>query len=293
MPARAALLATLVAAIWGFNFVVMKWGVAHVPPLLLLALRFALAAVPAICFVARPAVPWPAIVGYGLIFGVAKFVVLFAAFRNGMTAGVGSGLLQSQVFFTVALALLLDGERPAPHQVAALAVAVLGLAVIGWGSAYGEIGLAAFVMVLAAGLCWAAANMISRRAGKFDALSFVVWTSAVAAMPLLALSLAIEGPAAVLAALRDATPLTLGAALYLAWPVTLLALAIWSRLLAHYPAAAIAPYALLVPVFGLSCAALVLGERPSASSLVGGAVIVAALALNTLGGRIVKRSAPT
>jgi O-acetylserine/cysteine efflux transporter len=285
LPFRAALLATLVALIWGFNFVVMKWGVAQVPPLLLLALRFGLAAVPAIFFVARPQVRWSAIVGYGLVFGVVKFGLLFFAFKLGMTAGVGSVLLQSQVFFTVALAAVLDGERPNHMQALALAIAAVGLAVIGWGGAQGGFGFAPFMMVIGAAVCWAVANIISRRAGRFDPLAFVVWTSAVAAPPLLALSAIFEGPAAIGEALSSMTPLAFGAALYLAYPVTLLALAIWSWLLARHEAAVIAPYALLVPVFGLTSAALVLGERPGAMSLAGSGIIVAALALNLAAGR--------
>lgn len=280
MPVRAALLATLVALIWGFNFVVMKWGVTQVPPLLLLALRFALAAVPAILLVPRPAVPLRTIVAYGLTFGVVKFVALFFAFRLGMTAGVGSVLLQAQVFFTVLFAALLAGERPSHRQSAALALAAAGLGIIGWGSASGTIGVLPFALVVAAAAAWGGANMISKTAGRFDPLAFVVWTSAAAAPPLLALSLLFEGPAAIATALAAMTPLAWGAALYLAWPVTLLALAIWSWLLARYEAAVIAPYALLVPVFGLGSAWLVLGEVPGTMSLTGSAVIVAALALN-------------
>ena len=285
MPLRAALAATLVSLIWGFNFVVMKWGVAHLPPLLLLTLRFALAAFPALLVVKLPAVPWRSIVGYGLVFGVAKFALLFFAFKVGMTAGVGSVLLQSQVFLTVALAAGLDGERPTSRRVLALAIAAAGLVVIGVGSAEGGVGLLPFVMVVGAGACWAVANMISRRAGRFDALCFVVWTSAVAAPPLLVLSLIFEGPAEVWRALSTMEPLALGAVLYLAWPVTLVALAIWSWLLSRYEAAAIAPYALLVPVFGLASGALVLGERPGPLVLAGSVIIIVALALNSRASR--------
>jgi O-acetylserine/cysteine efflux transporter len=285
MPIRVSLLATLVGIIWGFNFVVMKWGVAHVPPLLLLTLRFGLAAVPAIFFVTRPPVSWRIIVGYGLAFGVVKFALLFFAFKFGMTAGVGSVLLQAQVFFTVTFAALLSAERPTAMQTAALTLAAVGLGIIGIGNATGGVGLLPFAMVVAAAACWAVANMISKRAGRIDAFAFVVWTSAAATPPLLLLSLLVEGPAEIARALSSLTPWSVGAILYLAYPTTLLALVIWSWLLARYEAAAITPYALLVPVFGLLSAALVLGEIPSAASLLGSAVIVAALALNLWAGR--------
>lgn len=284
MSAKAAALAMLVALIWGFNFVVMKWGVAHVPPLLLLTLRFSCAAVPAVFFIARPPLPWAMIVGYAAAFGVVKFALLFFAFKLGMTAGVGSVLLQAQVFFTVVFASVLSPERPTGEQTAALVVAAVGLGVIGWGSASGPIGAAPFALVVAAAASWGVANMISKRAGKFEPLGFVVWTSAAAVPPLLALSLLFEGPTEIAAALSSLSWTALGAIFYLAYPVTLLALAIWSWLLARYDAAVVAPYALLVPVFGLTSAALVLGEVPSTLSLIGSAMIVAALGLNTWAG---------
>ncbi len=285
MPFKAGVLATLVALIWGFNFVVMKWGVAHVPPLLLLTLRFLIAAVPAIFFIAKPAVAWHLIIGYGLAFGVVKFSLLFFAFKFGMIAGAGSVLLQAQVFFTVAFAVVLAGERPHSRQWAALALAAAGLGVIGWGNASGAIGFLPFGLMVGAAASWGVANMISKRAGTFEPLSFVVWTSAVSVPPLLALSLIFEGPATISHALGNLEFLSIAAILYLAYPVTLVALAIWAWLLAHYDAAAIAPYALLVPVFGLSSAALVLGEIPNTQSLIGSAIIVAALMLNMWSGR--------
>jgi O-acetylserine/cysteine efflux transporter len=290
MPVRTVMLAVLVALIWGFNFVVMKWSVAQMPPLLLLFLRFALAAVPAVFFVRKPAVSWTTIAAYGLVFGVVKFGLLFLAFKLGMTAGIGSVLLQAQVFFTILFAGVISGERPSTRQSVALVLAAFGLCIIGWGSAAGDIGLVPFVLVVGAAASWGVANLISKRAGSFDALSFVVWTSAAAAPPLLALSLVFEGPALIGDAFATLDPLKVAAVFYLAYPVTLVALAIWAWLLSHFPAAAIAPYALLVPVFGLTSAAVVLGEVPHPASVLGCAVIAAALVMNMGTGRGVSRA---
>jgi O-acetylserine/cysteine efflux transporter len=48
---RDTALAILVAALWGFNFVVIDWGMGSVPPLLFAAIRFTVVAVPACLFV--------------------------------------------------------------------------------------------------------------------------------------------------------------------------------------------------------------------------------------------------
>lgn len=77
-------LAVLVAAVWGVNFTVIEIGLDHFPPLLFSALRFLVAALPAVFFVGRPKVAWKWIVAVGLVLGVAKFGLLFI----GMDAGI-------------------------------------------------------------------------------------------------------------------------------------------------------------------------------------------------------------
>ena len=54
MRPRDVGLAVAVAAVWGINFVATRLGLTHEPPLLFNALRFGLAAVPAVFFVRRP-----------------------------------------------------------------------------------------------------------------------------------------------------------------------------------------------------------------------------------------------
>ena len=112
MKPRHVLLAVLVAAIWGFNFVVLKVGLDEFPPILFSALRFLAAAVPAIFFVGRPRVAWRWIIAVGLVLGVAKFSFLFIGLHAGMPAGLSSLVLQSQVIFTAVFAAIVLRERP-------------------------------------------------------------------------------------------------------------------------------------------------------------------------------------
>ena len=82
----------------GVNFVVIKWGVHDLPPLLLGGLRFVLAALPAGWLIARPALPWRYVLAYGLSMGVGQFGLLFSAMAYGMPAGLASVVLQAQAF---------------------------------------------------------------------------------------------------------------------------------------------------------------------------------------------------
>src|SRR4051812_5982269 len=116
MSLRDTLLVLVVVTVWGLNFVAIRWGVDEVPPLLLTALRYVVAALPAIFFVKRPKVALALLVGYGFAVGVGQFGLLFAAIKFGMPAGLASLVLQLQVFFTIALAVLFLGERPRGAQ---------------------------------------------------------------------------------------------------------------------------------------------------------------------------------
>ncbi len=103
MSRKDGALALLVVVAWGLNFVVIKVGLHHMPPLLLAGLRFLLVAFPAIFFVARPKVPLTLLLGYGLTISFGQFAFLFCAIKFGMPAGLASLVLQAQAFFTMAL----------------------------------------------------------------------------------------------------------------------------------------------------------------------------------------------
>ncbi|MGW0641392.1 EamA family transporter [Streptomyces badius] len=286
MRPRHVALAVLVAALWGVNFVVIELGLDHFPPLLFSALRFLAAAVPAIFLLGRPSVAWKWVVGVGLVLGVGKFGLLFIGMDQGMPAGLSSLVLQVQAVFTALFAALALSERPGRIRVAGMAVALAGIAVAAVDEGAGGPVLA-FVLVVGAAACWGVSNVFTRRAAPEDALTFMVWVSAVPVLPLLGLSLLFEGPD------RDAEALAaldwsgVGIILFVAWVSTVFGFGAWGFLLRQYPASSVAPFTLLVPVFGMSSAALALGEEVSplrwcaAALLVGGVALTSGVGLRT------------
>jgi O-acetylserine/cysteine efflux transporter len=288
MPLSHSLVALLVTAIWGLSFVVIKLGVGTTPPLLLAALRFLFAALPAVFFVPRPKTDWRNIVGYGFFLGVAQFGLLFAALAVGMPASLASVVMQAQVFFTILFAALLMGERPGPHQVIGGFVAGLGLVLIAWPRMTSG-GAVPFLMTVLAAAAWGVANIISKRAGRVDMLGFIVWSSLVAPLPLFGLSLWLDGPAQVFTALTQLNGGTMAAVAYLAYPTTVFAFGVWAYLLSRHPAATVTPFALFVPVAGILGSSLILGEAMHPIEAFGGAVIVLGLVLNVFGGRLLRR----
>ncbi|MEU6848321.1 EamA family transporter [Streptomyces sp. NPDC046716] len=280
-PAHTGL-AVLVAALWGVNFVVIDIGLAHFPPLLFCALRFLLAALPAVFLVGRPCVPWRWILGLGLALGVGKFGLLFVGMNAGMPAGLSSLVLQVQAVFTALLAFAFLGERPRPVRVVGMAVALAGIGVAAVDEgASGPLG--AFALVLVAAAFWGVANVLTRKAAPEAPFNFMVWSSAVPVLPLLGLSLLFEGPATDARALASLDLPGVGAIVYVALVTTLFCFSAWSRLLRRYDASTVAPYSLLVPVFGMSSAALFLGESVSGLRWCAAALLVAGVALTSLG----------
>jgi len=136
--------------------------------------------------------------------------------------------------------------------------------------------------VLAAAFSWACANMVGKQAGRVNMLAYMVWTSVFAVPPLLLLSLLIEGPQAMAAGLSQAGWGTWAAVLWQALGNTLFGYGVWGWLLARHAPATVVPMALLVPVFGMSTAALVLGEGLPAWKLIAAGLVLAGLALNLL-----------
>jgi O-acetylserine/cysteine efflux transporter len=266
-------------AVWGTNFVIIKVGLASLPPLLFATLRFTFAFLPAALFIKRPAVPWWMLAAYGVLIGVGQFGVLFIAMTHFISPGLASLVVQIQVFFTIGMALLISREKMRAYQVAALVLCALGLGVIIARTDASATPLGVGLTLFAA-LCWAGGNLVTRAAGKVDMLGFVVWASLFAIPPLFILSLITEGWPAIRHAVAHAD---LGAWAVVIWQAvgnTMFGYGAWGWLLARNSAATITPTALLVPVFGMGASLLVLGEPLPAWKLAAAGLVLAGLVVN-------------
>ncbi|WP_426955103.1 EamA family transporter [Muricoccus radiodurans] len=277
-------LALLVALVWGFNFVMIRLGLDDgVPPLLMGALRFSVAALPAL-WLPRPRMrPWRWLAIGSFLF-TGQFGLLFSGMAAGMPPGLASVTQQSQAFMTALIAAAALRERPSARSVAGMAVAFSGLALIGTTVGTGGVTAAGLSLCLLAALSWAVGNVLLRGAGPAvgGAVALMAWLSLVPVGPLLLLSLAVEGPGAIGAALAGTGTAGVASILYQAVPATLLGYGIWGFLMARYPASVVAPFALLVPISGAASAAIVLGESFGAVRLAGMALVLAGLGVGAL-----------
>ena len=293
----AAVLA--VVLIWGMNFVVMKAGLRDFTPFQLGAARYVLAVLPAVLLVRPPRIHWKWVVLYGLCQGVGQFGLLFLALKVGMTAALASVLLQTQVFFTALFGFVLLHERASKPLQLGMGLAALGLACFAMNYlAPTAPGNAAATTVLGLGLTlcaaamWASSNIVARQVQQryqdYSPLAFVVWSSSVAVLPFVALSLAFDDPA-----LRwqwlNARASSWLAVVYLGWVATVLGYSLWTSLLKRHPANRVAPFSLGVPVVGLTAGVGLLGETITPWQWAGIALVVAALVCVMLGGRLGSR----
>ncbi|ECA5247147.1 O-acetylserine/cysteine exporter [Salmonella enterica subsp. enterica serovar Lomalinda] len=290
MSRKDGFLALLVVVVWGLNFVVIKVGLHHMPPLLLAGLRFLLVAFPAIFFVARPKVPLTLLLGYGLTISFGQFAFLFCAIKFGMPAGLASLVLQAQAFFTMALGAFVFSERLQRKQLAGIAMAIIGVLVLIEASLNGQhIAMSGFMLTLAAAFSWACGNIFNKKIMQHSprpaVMSLVVWSALIPILPFLLSSLLLEGAAHITQSLITIDMTTILSLLYLAFVATILGYGIWGTLLGRYETWRVAPLSLLVPVVGLASAAVLLGETLTGMQLAGAVLIMAGLYINVFGFR--------
>jgi O-acetylserine/cysteine efflux transporter len=276
---KHALLAVMVVAIWGTNFPVMKIAMEQVPPFLIAALRFFFVLFPAVFFLKRPNVPWLQLVLYALFIGAGQFGLIYHAVDGWISPGLASLVIQTQVFFTIFLAVILKGETVRAHQLVGLALAVAGIVLIGLNIG-GDTTAFGIGLTLAAGLSWACGNIVGKSAGPVNMLAYVVWSAIFSVIPLAALSLTFEGWPLISQSLADADVWAWLAVLWQSCGNTLFGYAIWGWLLTRYPAAVVAPISLLVPVFGMASSALWLGEPLQIWKIAAAVLVIGGLTLN-------------
>lgn len=270
---RDSLLAALVASIWGFNFVVIDWGMDGVPPLLFVAIRFTVVIFPAIFFVARPGAPWRVVAAVGAFMSLGQFGFLYVSMDAGMPPGLAALVLQAQVIFTILIAAGVLRELPTPPQVLGVAVGAVGLAVVAVGRG-GQVTVVALALCLLGALSWGIGNVVSRASGVTGGLSLTVWSALVVPVPLVALSLAVDGPTVVGDALASFSWQAGVSTLYTAGLASLVGYGVFNTLLSRNPSSSVVPWVLLAPVVAMASAWVLLDQRPNSAELLGGVLLI-------------------
>ena len=276
------LLLLLVVSVWGFNFVVIKEGLQHFPPIFLCFARFLITSFPAIFFIKRPNVPLHRILLYSSIMFVLQFSLLFFAMQSGITPALASILLQIQAFFSILLAVVFMKEIIYPIQIAACFVALAGVSLIA-GHLNEGITPLGLLLVLGAAFTWAIGSIIAKNLKDKGGLPLVIWSSLFAWPPLLLISLWIEKTNWIQGCIEHCSWRSGLSVFYIAYCSTLFGFGVWNHLLQKYPLSKLAPFTLLAPVVGMISAAIVSGEALQWWKIGAAMLILAGLCLHLLG----------
>ena len=288
MSLRDSFLGLIIIAIWGFNFIVIAWGIEYMPPLMMGTARFIFVAVIGSFFIKRPDIPWRWMILYAMTLCFGQFALLFSAMSYGMPAGLASLVLQSQALFTIVFSALFLKEKITVNQIMAMLFAGAGLAIIGASQQQTTMTVLGFGLTIAAAIAWGLGNIINRvinQRGYRADLGLVVWAAWPAIIPFAIASVYVEGLEAITHSLSIFGWQSVGVLLYLALGASMLGYSLWSYLLAHYPAGQVAPLTLGVPVVGLLLAMLLLNEGLNTLQIIGIILVMFGLVVNALGGK--------
>lgn len=291
MPVPHLLLALLVAVVWGVNFIFVKLSLDEMSPLLLCALRFILASIPAIFFIPRPAIPFRIVVLYGLIMFALQFALLFIGMAVGMTPGMASLIMQMQVFFSMFFAVLFLGEELHRWQISGALVSFMGIGLVALHLDK-NVSLLGFVCLLSGAATWGVGNLIIKKLSKVNMMSLVVWGCFVSCIPMTLLSFVVEGPARIAESYHHLTWVGISSLFYIVYISTWVGYGVWNWLLSRYPVSVIVPFTLLVPVVGVMSSIFILGESFQLWKAAAGVLVILGLYINIFGARLFRASAP-
>lgn len=284
MPTTHLLLALLVVIIWGINFLFVKLSLEEISPLLLCAIRFILASIPAIFFIKPPAVPFKTVTMYGLTMFAMQFSFLFIGLQIGMTPGLASLLMQSQIFFSLFFAALFIGETPTVWQISGGLISFLGIGLVAVHLDQ-HITVLSFVCVLTAAASWGMGNLITKKMNHINIIALVAWGSFIACFPVTLLALLFEGTSSIMYTYHHLSWKGFFSVLYIVYISTWVGYGAWNWLLKHHPVGVIAPSTLLVPIIGMLSSVLILGEPLHPWKITAGLLVMSGLCIHLFGMR--------
>jgi O-acetylserine/cysteine efflux transporter len=270
------LIALACAAVWGFGFVPSKYGAMHMQPLFFLALRYALIVLTLIWFAPVPRGQMGKVFLYSLSLGVGHFALLYIGLRAGVEATTASVLWLLQVPFTTLLAAFFLKDRPGRRTVIGIGISLAGTIALVGAPHLGGTPLAILLVVIA-NLMWGVANIQAKRLPGVHPFTLNAWMALFSAPFMIVLSLIFEqGQLADLLVLDWRVHASI---LYMAWASSIIGYGLWLALLRRYLVSQVAPFLLLVPLFGALSSVLSLGEPVTLRAMLSGAVILGGVAL--------------
>ncbi|OEF25781.1 EamA family transporter [Vibrio rumoiensis] len=278
MKGRDLLLTIGVMAIWGINFSMIKLGVTQLDPLLIAAARFTCATFPIIFFVRKPNVSWRYLMSYGLVFGTGIWGMASCSITFGLSSGMAAVLLQMDVLTTVLVGVLLYKEVISTRMAMGIMVALVGL-IVSIMFTNGNVTLVGVAFIMISAICWPLAGVIVRKSGTQSAFAFNIWGMLFAPIPLIALSVTLNGVEVLSHTYQHWNTDVWISVLFQAYPTTIFGYWIWNKMILKYPMSQLAPLTLLVSVFALISGYFIYDEQLSLAQWISCSAFLIGIAL--------------
>ena len=271
-PVKAldVLMALGVAVIFGTGVVFAKAAIDHFPPILLMSIRFSVAAAVLLWFV-RP--PWHLMgkIFFAALVGAAIQYSLTFSGLAGLDASIMILVVQLEVPFAAVLAWLVFKDPLGWRGFAGMMIAFVGIAVIS-GSPDQRGNLLPILLVAGGSLAFAVGQIMIKRIGQIGGLTMIACVAAMAGPQLLVSSLIFERGQ--WEAIVGAPPVVWWAVAFLALVMTSFGYAMWYDLLGRLDVTRVIPYLLLVPVTTVLGGVFFLGEPMTLLRFAGGALVI-------------------
>jgi O-acetylserine/cysteine efflux transporter len=189
------------------------------------------------------------------------------------------------IFFTIILGYFTLDEHIDIYKKIGGAVAISGLILILYVTD-GSITIIGFILALVAAFFMGVSNIVVKKSKTKEVLSFIIWSSLFAPIPLFILAFITQGSVVYINFFDNLDSNAIFSILFQVYPTTLFGYWVWNSLINKYPVSSVAPLGLLVPIFGLFGSFLIFDENIGDIKMIACLLIIMGLAINTYGARI-------
>ncbi|MBL4640093.1 MAG: EamA family transporter [Kordiimonadaceae bacterium] len=276
-------MAILVAAVWGLNFIAVKWAVQDFPPLLANSLRFAGVFLVFLPFLKKVPGRMPQLLSMAFLMGVVHFGVMFLAISISDGVGAVAVAAQLTVPFSTILAIIFLKESVGWKRVTGVAISFGGVLVIGFDPVVFTYWHGLALMSLAA-FIYSASAIMMRSLKEVAVTTVQAWVGLIGMTGSLLLSWLFEnGQIGYLAAASSEGWLGI---LFNILGSSVIGHGLANYLFSRYEVSVVAPYFLIVPLFAVTAGVLLLDEEVTIRLVTGGALTIVGVLVVTLRNRV-------